>query len=465
MFKSIDMFKKGFTFYFLVAAVIMLSLAGCKKWLDTDAPLQVDQNTVYSNEQGFRDVLNGVYLQMGSRSLYGRDLTFGLLSVLGRSYDTTITPAIGNLYYEGARYNFQDQSVRATFKNVWDSLYQCVGNLNDLLANIDSKQNLFTGNNFNTIKGEALALRAYIHFDLLRMFAPSPAAAGTNVSAIPYVTILSPHATQVSTTGAVLDQCLADLQKSLSLLSNTDLATSKMTYWGVKGLLARLYLYKGDLTNAQANALEVINSNKFPLFDNSSFNAANDLMFPKEHLFSLYSYSTISNGYYKTVLNTNPPLGFSVLNQTALFVTGSGATVDRRRAFVDPATGGVNISIANANFSPRKFYGAYTNALPMIRMTEMYYIAAECATANLDSLSATNWLDTVRVHRNLVKYTLPALKRDSLTVEIAKEYQKEFMGEGQVFYYYKRKNLPFSTLPYTKVPVIPNASYVFIKPE
>ena len=102
------MYKKEFKFYFLVAAVIMLSLAGCKKWLDTDAPLQVDQGDVYSTEQGFREVLNGVYLQMGSRSLYGRDLTFGLLSVLGRSYDTTITPAIGNLYYEGARYNFQD---------------------------------------------------------------------------------------------------------------------------------------------------------------------------------------------------------------------------------------------------------------------------------------------------------------------------------------------------------------------
>ena len=459
------MYKKEFKFYFLVAAVIMLSLASCKKWLDTDAPLQVDQGDVYSTEQGFREALNGVYLQMGSRSLYGRDLTFGLLSVLGRSYDTTITPAIGNLYYEGARYNFQDAAVKAVFKNVWDSLYQCIGNLNHLLTNIENKQSVFTGNNYNTIKGEALALRAYIHFDLLRMFAPSPAAAGTNVPAIPYVTTLSPYATPVSTTGVVLDQCLADLQSAQSLLSNSDMTTSRLTFWGVKGLLARLYLYKGDLTNAQSNALDIINSNKFPLFDNSSFNAANDLMFPKEHLFSLYSYLPISNGYYKTVLNTNPPLGFSVLNQTALFVTGSGATGDRRRAFVDPATGGVNISIANANVSPRKFYGAYTNSLPMIRMTEMYYIAAECASANLDSLSATNWLDTVRVHRNLVKYTLAALKRDSLTVEIAKEYHKEFMGEGQVFYYYKRRNLPFSTLPYTEVPVVANASYVFIKPE
>ena len=459
MFKNIDMDKKRFIIYLLVAAIIVLSLNSCKKWIDADAPLQVDQSTVFSNEQGFRDVLNGVYLQMGSRSLYGRDLSFGLLSVLGRSYDTTISPAIGNLYYEAAKYNFQDASVKIIFKNAWDSLYQCIGNLNNLLANIETKQNVFTGNNFNTIKGEALALRAFIHFDLLRLFASSPAA-GMNVPAIPYVTTLSPYATQVSTTGVVLDQCLTDLQNAQSLLGNADLATSKMTYWGVKGLLARIYLYKGDLTNAQANATEVINSNRFPLATSNS-----DLMFTKEHLFSLYSYSTISNGYYKSVLNTNPPLGFTATNQTALFVTGSGATSDWRRSFVDPATGSLNISIANANISPRKFYASSANVLPMIRMTEMYYIAAECATANLDSLSATNWLDTVRVHRNLVKYTLTALKRDSLNVEIAKEYQKEFLGEGQMFYYYKRKNLPFSALPFTKVPIVGNASYVFIKPE
>lgn len=450
------MFKKRFQVYFLFAAVLMLSLTACKKWLDVKAPLQVDQNTVYSNEQGFRDVLNGVYLQMGSRSLYGRDMTFGLMSVLGRSYDTTIAPAIGNLYYEGAKYNFNDPAVRATFKNAWDSLYQCVANLNNLLANIETKQNLFTANNYNTIKGEAIGLRAFIHFDLLRMFAPSPAATGLNAPGIPYVTKLSPIAVPASTTGAVIDSCIADLLKAQSLLSDADLTISKFTSWAVKGLLARIYLYKGDLSNAQTQALAVINSNKFPLSVNNT-----DLMFTKENLFSLFSSFNISLQYYKSVLNTNPPLAFTALNQTALFVTGGGATSDWRRAFVDPATG---VAVGNT-ISPRKFYATTANVLPMIRMSEMYYIAAECATTNLDSLTATNLLDTVRVHRNIPKYTLAALKPDSLNVEIRKEYQKEFLGEGQMFFFYKRKNLPFSSLPFTKVPVVANASYVFIKPE
>jgi starch-binding outer membrane protein, SusD/RagB family len=160
-------------------------------------------------------------------------------------------------------------------------------------------------------------------------------------------------------------------------------------------------------------------------------------------------------------LNTTPPLGFSAANQTVLYVNGGGTTADWRRAFVDPATG---VAIGNT-ISPRKYYAGNANVLPMIRVSEMYYIAAECATATLDSLKATDLLDSIRVHRNVPKYTLAALKTDSLNIEIRKEYQKEFLGEGQMFYYYKRKNLPFSALPFTKVPVVAGASYVFIKPE
>src|SRR6187399_2444524 len=456
------MYNRGFKIYFLAAALIIVSLTGCKKWLDTDPPLQVDENTVLSNEQGFREALNGVYLQMGGQSVYGRDMTFGLMSVLGRSYDTTISPAIANLYYQGARYNFQDPELKSTFKNIWESSYISIANLNNILDNVETRQNIFSGNNYNTTKGEALALRAFLHFDLLRMFAPSPAAAGLNASAIPYVSKISPYASPVSTTGVVLDLCIADLKTAESLLSQTDMTTSRFTYWGVKGLLARIYLYKGDLPNAQIYALSVINSNKFPMITSTTLGS--NWMFTKEHLFSLYSSLNISGEYYKSVLNTTPPLGFTALNKTALYVTGGGAMSDFRRAFLDPTTG---VALGNT-IMPRKTYATTTNlsnVLPMIRVTEMYYIAAECATAALDSLKATDLLDSVRVHRNLPKYMLPALKRDSLNIEIRKEYQKEFLSEGQMFYFYKRKDLPFASLPFTKVPVVADASYVFIKPE
>jgi hypothetical protein len=439
----------------VLATLLVLSFTACKKWIDAPSPMQIDQKTVFSNEQGFTDVLNGVYLQMGSQNLYGRDLSFGLLSVLGRSYDTTLNSTLGRLYYQGVQYNFQDDTVRTAMKNMWNEIYFSIGNLNNLLANIDDKSALFSGNHYHTTKGEALGLRAFLHFELLRLFVASPAVAGHNAQAIPYVTKLTPYATAPVSVDSFLNACISDLKTAQPLLDTTS-QPSRFNSYAAKALLARVYLYKGDMANAQSSAMDIINGRHFPLTVNNS-----DLMFSTEHVFALYSYNLNAFAYYKSVYTAKPYLGLAPLDQTALYVTGSGATGDWRKSFVDPSTGNPSGNV----ISPKKYYVSQTNVIPLVRLSEMYYIATECAIANNDLLSATALLDTVRVHRNVAAYKIPQLTADSLNKELTKEYQKEFLGEGQMFYFYKRNNLPFSSLPYTKIPVVANASYVFIKPE
>jgi hypothetical protein len=78
--------------------------------------------------------------------------------------------------------------------------------------------------------------------------------------------------------------------------------------------------------------------------------------------------------------------------------------------------------------------------MPMLRMTESYYIAAECLKSS-DPARAAELLNYVRAARNLEEYPLPAtLSPEDLQDEIGKEYRKEFLGEGEMFYYYKRLN-------------------------
>src|SRR5699024_2951496 len=69
---------------------------------------------------------------------------------------------------------------------------------------------------------------------------------------------------------------------------------------------------------------------------------------------------------------------------------------------------------------------------PLVRLTELYLIAAE---THPDPAAALEYLNTVRFNRGLAD--LPASV--SLQDEIRKEYAKEFYGEGQLFFYYKRK--------------------------
>lgn len=440
----------------IVAVMIMLGTASCKKWVnDTPQPSQVDEAKVFATEQGFQDALYGVYLQMGAQSLYGRDLSLGVLSLTGRSYDVNIAPAIGNLFYQSARYNVQDKALKDYATDVWTKMYQSIANLNNLLVNIEAKKAIFTGGNYNKYKGEALALRAYLHFDLLRLFAVAPAAGTGAAIGIPYVKTIQSNTTATATVDEVMTQCIADLKAAEGLLDPADVTNYRLNNWAVKGLLARVYMYKGDHENAQGYANAIIASNKFVLAKNNT-----DLFFNNENLFNLYVYQ--SQTFHKSVLAEQVNLGLSAAGQTELYVTGNGATADWRKSFVDPLTG---LGGATA-FMPKKFYPLGTKAsFPMIRLTEMYYIAAECAVKKVDALTATNLLDSVRVHRNLPKYTLTTLPLDVLTDEIGKEYQKEFINEGQVFFYFKRKNTPFSSLPFTKVPVDANASYVFVKPE
>jgi len=71
---------------------------------------------------------------------------------------------------------------------------------------------------------------------------------------------------------------------------------------------------------------------------------------------------------------------------------------------------------------------------PLLRKTELYYILAETET---DPQQALAYLNTVRFHRNLANLDATA----NLNNEIGKEYQKEFWGEGQLFFYYKRNNV------------------------
>ncbi len=71
--------------------------------------------------------------------------------------------------------------------------------------------------------------------------------------------------------------------------------------------------------------------------------------------------------------------------------------------------------------------------MPMLRKSEIYFIAAECAS---NDAAGFELLNKVRKARGLSEPTLTT----NLQTEIRKEYVKELYGEGQVFFYYKRTN-------------------------
>ena len=70
------------------------------------------------------------------------------------------------------QFDYTTDYSKSNFAGIWEKGYALIANVNTLLKNADEKKNLFTGDQYNWITGEAYALRAMLHFDLLRLFGP-----------------------------------------------------------------------------------------------------------------------------------------------------------------------------------------------------------------------------------------------------------------------------------------------------
>ena len=465
--------------------VLLIALGGCKKFLEMPLKDKVPQEALFNDEQGFIDALTGVYLGMDKpasvpmKGLYTYDLSVGMLSVMVNNYTNASTSVLGdNLFANAYKYDYNQLGVKQEIGFIWSGMYNNIANLNNMLGYVDAKKSLFSRDHYYKVKGEALALRALFHFDLVRLFGQSPST-GLNEKAIPYITSFTAKSTPFVSLNAALDSCIVDLNKAKTVLAqadtsainqgNTDLSSgytqNHMNYWATKACLARIYLYKGDYASAMANAKEVIASNKFPL---STSNVAvatagtRDRLFSKELVFAVYStnVNTINESMFNVAQGTS--LQLAATNKNAIY--GTTAPLDWRLSWFDN-------NPAKAFNVPSKFFQnpglpyAMQNIVPLIRISEMYYILAESANA-LGALPAgLSYLNMVRSARGLNPLTAAEVPDGvALSAEITKEYKKEFIQEGQTFFYYKRLNKDLKVESGTTVNV-PANPYVFPVPD
>ncbi len=71
-------------------------------------------------------------------------------------------------------------------------------------------------------------------------------------------------------------------------------------------------------------------------------------------------------------------------------------------------------------------------------MPEMYYIAAEYYLSNGELQPAINYLNTVRTSRGIIEEIPDDADAETVEEELYKEYRKEYVSEGQLFFFYKR---------------------------
>lgn len=461
-------------------------LISCNKWIDVTPQTQIRDDIFFSKQSGFVNAINGVYLSMGDPSLYGREMSFGIVDVIGQMYTLRSTFGL-QVYIDAQNYLYNQANVQAITEPIWQNTYNAIANLNSVIENFEKVDStIFTPGNYAILKGEALGLRAFIHFDLARLYAPSYLSA-KSAPAIPYVTEFRPKVVPKSSVEVVMQRVLTDLLQADSLLVNDPIGIPgitaatlnerklKMNRYAVKATLARVYLWMGDKVNALKYAEQVIavSGQAFPWIARgvvaTSTEEARNRIFSTELIFNL-QVTNIAANIKATSFQLDTAAGAGGGRSTAI------AIVDYTRIYDQYETNATNGGVGGTDLRWLYLIRKYTTATtpisasfygklyqyssmpaesarrqPMIRISEMYYIAAEClAETNLPK--AIDYLNLVRVNRNLAALS-SSTSKDLLDGEILKEYRKEFPAEGQLFFYYKRLDksvVPGATQPFNK---------------
>lgn len=468
--------------YLIFIVPISVFTTSCKKFFDVKPKTEVVKDDLFQKESGFRDALSGVYIQLKDNKAYGQALTMTTMEYLVSSWDVS-----GNTagYWLGL-FNYQADMAEAATDEIYRQQYATVASINEILSYIDKQKSVFGPGMYELIKGECLALRAYCHFDILRLFGPIPSQPSVG-NKLPYVKQITRTQNPLLSFDTYKTELLNDLTEAENLLKDKDPFTKysmmdfrkgvynpendfssyrylRMNYFAVKALQARAYLWFGDNAKAYEAAKFVIDAKnadgtaKFRL-GNSTDMTNKDYVLTSEHIFGLYDFQL-----YKK---------YSSMFPTGNFRKGANETLVKNQLYGNTGTDirevylwemVTNSSVSSYVLKKYQVSGtvsqitADNNQIPMLRISEMYLIAMESSPGT----EYEQLWNTYKLSRN---FTGPGLPSDlgQRKMELVKEYRKEFYAEGQAFFAYKRVNAPKASVLFA--PATATVDYLLPMPK
>ena len=447
----------------MVLAAVMLT--ACTDWLDVGSKSEVNEDEMFGTEEGYYATLTGIYLNLGTTKLYGGNLPLLALEPLTQQY-TISTDKPDRVQW--SQFNYQTDGGQQMVSEIWLTMYNTIVNANMILQQLDhATESGVDARVADILRGETLGLRAMMYLDLLRLFSDAPAA-NPDCRNIPFKTDFGFELGEQLTTGTLLDRLATDLQTACRLLqqdpvcaatslgAGNDLVAAqdnpylaydrreRMNYDACTALLARLELYRQHYDEAARLARQVVDSRRYryirpeEVVETDAYGAElrADRLFVPELIFALYSENilTTSRSNYEGLTGD--------FVKTADLLDESD--VRRQWLFSNPsALGKINL-IRYQRSTRQQDQSRYGHpVVPMLKLSEMQLILAECALHRGDADEARLQLNTLRVARGEAELSATATQQD-LYDALTHEYQCDFRGEGQLFYYYKRRG--FATI-------------------
>lgn len=457
----------------ILAAACLLG-GGCSGWLEATSSSQISGAKLFSSREGFHEALSGVYVSMGDTYCYGASYTCFTNDLVAGPF----MPQNAVSFTDFQNHKYNTVVTVPVLSQMWKTGYNVIANVNNILHELDARRDVVQDETeYRLMRGELLAIRAYLHFDMMRMFGlESWDGANAGKLTIPYVTAYTKEPTRQLSYSQTAELLNADVDEALSLLEidpilgdvpeSFDETVNADGFWNnrnkhlnvlaVRALKARILLWEKKYDEASAMALGVLDlalgkgvaSWIDPIEQlNQADNSLRDWSFSCEHIFSLEImdlYNLVGLYYFNMTTSGSNGIILSEEVVDALYhlhdvIGPDGNWLTMVSDIRGPA---LQLRYGSRGYEIYKFYSTsssvFRNRMPMIRISEMLMIAAECALRNNDAQGAMDTINELHSHRGVDDPVAPVIWESEPWEALWREMCREFIGEGRMFYFLKR---------------------------
>ena len=422
--------------------ILLLLASGCDEFLTIDPLDELSRDETLGNIRGLRTAVVGVYTLLGDGAYYQQEMIAlpemaGNLEPNPNSSSTPLTERgpVVQTYLEPYAFAVDAAYANSSLEDLYRTGYEILYQISDILS---ATPQLTDGTEAEraSLRGEVLALRAIVHFDLVRAFAQAP---GFSADASHPGIVLIEDRPEVFDTparasvAAVYERIVADLSAATDLIDPALSRRSADPIWltpaATRGLLARAEAYRRNWPAVITHCDALLASTYLTLTPGDQFLAEWQSLDLRETLFEIDLQRYIS------------PTASSLSSLGDLFGVGRTDPIlrvsDDLPALYEPSD--IRRELYSANEDGDVLSEKYPfdterirNA-PILRLSEIYLLRAEAYAATGQDAAAR--ADYDRIHQRAVPDAPPiALSGAELLAEIRRERRRELALEGHLLF-------------------------------
>ena len=231
---------KRFNYILYIALSCVFLWTSCDAQLDQINPNAATEETFWQNEEDFEKALVSCYTPLKNALNGGYYGTRGVMMRIARADEVDFRNDISEVYQA---YNFTNSNGNSLSQGMFYQFYNALYRTNSVMQKLDEKQDQFSQEFIDKVRGECLFIRGFYLFQLAKEFKDVPLrlTASQSPSTFPLAK---------STQQEVWNQALTDLTTAASLLHVEPTAIGKPTKGAAFATMGKVYLYMEDYDKA-----------------------------------------------------------------------------------------------------------------------------------------------------------------------------------------------------------------------